>query len=777
MLHELGSIALVLTVLAAGCAASEDLDALEDEESSGVSGSDESGSRHDDADDDEPHANADLDQLSAAPDPQSVGGDRTQMAVATNGTGLTTCYLPSDGVPRCMGRNQSGMLGNGSGNDETVTSPEPVIGLDRVRRIVGEDHKFWALRADGTLWRWGNGSATATPTQLVGTDRFRTMAYRQTYTCAVRVDGRVMCQGNNNYGQLGNGTTTYSVDTFVLVSNLTQAVDVSVGVHFACALRATGDVWCWGRNQNGVLGNEDEEDALVPVQVQGITGAVAIATDYDATCALLESGDVSCWGNNVDGVLGTGIAAPAWSSTPLAVAGVQDAVAISPTTESMIGVRAFCVTRVNGRVTCWGSDFGAPAEHPTLVDVRQLVVSDNLQITALLADGTATRTGMDGDSTLTPVPDFDTGMVAPRIATGLYHSCALRSDGTVACWGANSQGELGDGSTVESSSPVDVAGLSGVIDIASTSAHSCAVLRDGTVRCWGRNNEDQLGDAGAAFPFSTTPVTVAGLTGITAVATASKSTCAVHEGGQVYCWGVNDYGQLGDGTFVDHAAPALVTGVVDAVAIASSGSHYCATRANGNVRCWGRGFEGQLGNGASGEGSDSNVPVTVKQNAFQSLTGVTAIAGGNASSCAVRADGVVYCWGSDLHGLGNGAAGLSQVYAKPVSGITSALDVAMGSSAQCVLLATGTVRCFGTNQYGELGDWSAPLGTDQYTSRAVGGMFSPLSGALALDSGDDHSCAMLANGTVKCWGWNGNGQLGDGTHTNRATPVTVLDFP
>lgn len=716
----------------------------------------------------------DADRIAPQPAPQAVGGDRTRIAVATSGSGYTTCFLPSDGIPRCYGRNQ-GMLGNGNDDDVDAEVPEPVVGLDRVRGLWGFDFEFYALRVDGTLWRWG--ALSPTPTQVAGIDNARDFAVANSIKCVVRSDGHVLCDSSNLYGQNGDGTTTPSNGMFREASGLTNAVDVAVGFSSVCALRAGGDVWCWGHNTKGQLGNGTFVDSHVPVQVEGVSGAVAIAAQVDVACALLEGGGVKCWGNNTELALGTGNAVPETTSTPVDVVGVTDAVSLVAQTQHIGPDRTLCVVRVGGGVKCWGSSYGAPTIHPTLTNVNQMTISMVRGTTALLADGTAVQTGADGDPTLTAVPEFNTGMAIPRIAAGHFHTCALRSNGTVACWGENSHGELGNGTNIDTTTPTDVVGLSGVIDLASTAAHTCALLRNGTAQCWGRNNEGQLGDGGAAFPESTTPVTVAGLSGITAIATASKSTCAVHESGGVYCWGVNDYGQLGDGTLVDHATPAAVTGISDAVAIATSGAHYCVARASGGVRCWGLGFYGELGNGTSNAGSDSSVPVTVKRNAFTSLTNVIAIAGGNANACAVRADGTAHCWGSDLHGLGNGAAGNSQVYAQQVSSITNALDVSMGSSSECVLLANGTVKCFGTNQYGELGDWASPLGTDQYSPRTVGALFTPLSAVIAIDSGDDHSCAMLTNGTVKCWGWNSSGQLGDGTHTNRSTPVTVVSFP
>jgi alpha-tubulin suppressor-like RCC1 family protein len=305
----------------------------------------------------------------------------------------------------------------------------------------------------------------------------------------------------------------------------------------------------------------------------------------------------------------------------------------------------------------------------------------------------------------------------------------------------------------------------------------CAVLHDGTARCWGRNNELQLGDGGDAWPFSPTPVEVAELDDVVAIAPNGRSTCALREGGEVYCWGWNVWGQLGDGTLFDHFVPAPVSGLLDAVAISGAADHYCAVRANGRVVCWGAGSHGELGSGLTGAGADKTTPSTVRTSILATLEGAVAVATGNATSCAVRANGTAYCWGGDVHGLGNGTAGTWQAYAQSVSGITAALEVSMGSSSQCVHLATGVVRCFGTNTYGELGSWLAPLGTDQLTPVGVGGVFSPLQTVLSIDSGFDHSCAMLATGEVKCWGLNGNGQLGDGTLTNRATPVTVAGFP
>jgi alpha-tubulin suppressor-like RCC1 family protein len=456
--------------------------------------------------------------------------------------------------------------------------------------------------------------------------------------------------------------------------------------------------------------------------------------------------------------------------------GIHDAISVHGSTEAIGVTGGFCVVRVGGRVSCWGAHHGdTPTEIEGLAGVTDMAVSPYGSLHVVLADGSALETGQFGDTTLTPIPGADVGVAAPDVATGSHHSCALRPDGTVACWGENSHGELGNGTTADSSTPVDIPGLSGVVDIAASTSHTCALLVDGTARCWGRNNEQQLGDGGAAFPESTTPVAVEGLDDLVSITPGSKSTCGIREDGGVVCWGVNEFGQLGDGTLEDHADPEPVSNLTDALYLASGPGHYCAVRVNGQVRCWGRGLEGQLGN--LQHTANASSPTTVRTSLISVLGGVGAIAAGNASTCAVKAAGTAHCWGSDVHGLGNGAFGFSQDAPGLVSGITDAVDVALGSSSQCVLLASGNVKCFGSNTYGEIGSWSAQLGVDQATPRTVGTLYGPMSGAVALDSGFDHSCAALADGRVRCWGLNDRGQLGDGSTTNRSTPINVLTFP
>jgi alpha-tubulin suppressor-like RCC1 family protein len=401
-----------------------------------------------------------------------------------------------------------------------------------------------------------------------------------------------------------------------------------------------------------------------------------------------------------------------------------------------------------------------------------------------------------------PAGDADTGApgvrpAAQTVAIGADHACVLRG-GKVKCWGLNWRGELGTGVNTGpescagfacSTAPVAVTGLSAPVEsVAAGGDDTCVLLEGGAVACWGTNDSGQLGDGSASGPdqcpdpCSTTPVVVSGLSGATAVATSGDDACAVLSSGAVECWGSNVEGELGNGTIASgdpggSPVPTRVSGLTQATAVALGGGYACALLLDGTIRCWGSNSSGQLGNGST---TDSTTPVPVSH-----ITSATAVAAGAFHTCALMADGTVECWGGNYDGeLGLGTSSGPQTCSTSVPCATTPVKVptlsrvtaiATGENDTCALLADGTVRCWGWNLDGELGDGTT---TDSPTPVVVSG----LSGATAITMGDETACALVASGDVLCWGNNTDGQLASaptgpqtcsGGNACSPTPVTI----
>jgi alpha-tubulin suppressor-like RCC1 family protein len=353
---------------------------------------------------------------------------------------------------------------------------------------------------------------------------------------------------------------------------------------------------------------------------------------------------------------------------------------------------------------------------------------------------------------------------APSLSTGGSHTCAVGRSGAARCWGLNEFGQLGDGTTTNSNIPVAVAGLSaGVRTIAADWTHTCALTTEGGVLCWGQNGEGQLGDG--TTTNRSTPVAVSGLTsGATAIAAGDFHSCAVTTAGETLCWGFNQSGQLGDGTTTNSNVPVHVSGLSSGViAITAGVLHTCALTTAGEALCWGWNGSGQLGDGTT---TMRTTPVAVSGLS----SGVIAIAAGGEQTCALTSGGGVLCWGQNNHGqLGDGTTTSSSVPVH-VSGLSSGvIAIAAGGEQTCALTQVGGVLCWGQNEAGQLGDGTTTMRT---TPVAVSGLSS---GVIAIATGEAQSCALAgATEVVTCWGSNEFGQLGDGTTTNSTTPVEIV---
>jgi alpha-tubulin suppressor-like RCC1 family protein len=341
-----------------------------------------------------------------------------------------------------------------------------------------------------------------------------------------------------------------------------------------------------------------------------------------------------------------------------------------------------------------------------------------------------------------------------------YYTCILLNSSSVKCWGQNTNGQLGDGTTTQRNTPVTVSGLSsGVSAIAAGGNHSCAILSTGAAKCWGLNTNGQLGDNTTQQRL--TPVDVSGLgSGVSAIAASQNNTCALLRTGAVKCWGSG--GRNGDGTGTQRLIPVDVSGLSSGViAIASGFNHTCAVLNTGAVRCWGDNDGGQSGNGGGG-----TTPKAVTGLGAAAI----AIAASEKNTCVILTTGAVNCWGENSFG-GTGAAP-SGALSNPqtVTGISTAVAISGGSETFCALLSSGAVRCWGYNGMGAFGNGTT---TSSHIPQTVTG----ISTAVAIETGWHHGCALLSSGSAQCWGGNGFGQLGDNSTSQRLSPVNVVGIP
>ena len=357
------------------------------------------------------------------------------------------------------------------------------------------------------------------------------------------------------------------------------------------------------------------------------------------------------------------------------------------------------------------------------------------------------------------------GPAIKNIAAGGGNTCVLLTSGGVECWGVNEVGQLGDGTFASSLVPRPVKGITNATAVTfgkHNPGFGCAVLAGGTAKCWGYNSHGQLGNGGVGYG-DLYPFTVRRISSATAIAAGGEYTCALLAGGSVQCWGLNYYGQLGNGSNRNSFGPVSVTGISTASAVATENEHSCALLHSGAVQCWGSNFNGELGNGST---TSSNTPVTVI-----GINNATAVAAGGASVCALLVSGAVKCWGGNSLGqLGNGS-NLDSSIPVSVTGISTAVAITAGTNHYCAVLGNGGTRCWGSNGSGELGNGTT---TDSNIAVRVHEFNSP---SRLMAAGVVHTCALLIDGMMRCWGNGDVGQLGDGRQDRSSLPVNVVGTP
>lgn len=638
------------------------------------------------------------------------------------------------------------------------------------------------------------------------------------HTCAILDNGSVSCWGDDDKGQLGNGLDSdpkFVPDSVLFGINASielTATSISAGSEHTCVLASSSygsGVSCWGLNSHQQAsqswwssGNLEEPSGLSQPSSSVFNSLpVALDSGADHSCAIMNDGNVSCWGANNRGQVGS-------SPTQLPSTGPQysilvDMSSFGPIKALGLGGDHSCAIVVNGSVACWGNNSvgqlgrgytNAYDDAPWYVQPfgqnRKAIAIDAGGNTtcALLDDGAVSCWGAGGygqlgnnttANTNTPqdVASFPGNKDAISIAVGSLHACVLLTDQNMSCWGNNLFGQLGDNTTSNSTTPVLVQPMNGTanpVALTLNNLHTCALLDDGNAACWGHG---YYGALGTGLPESSTPVAVSVVPSpMTDLDAGAWHTCGVLNNGSVACWGDNSNLQVGSSSQAAEPTATFIQGYgpnQPAAVVRSGVSHTCAVDTSGDIRCWGEGTDGQLGNGGT---SNSLLPVNVTL-----PTGATAIdvAPGIFHTCALMTNGSVMCWGDGTYGqLGVGwgtTSSTTPVYTSSLgSSARSAVAITSGGAHTCALLDDDSVVCWGWNGYGT-------LGTGSFTNMLVPTYVQSLSSgssttATSIDAGYGHTCAVTNNGAL-CWGWAESGQLGDGqTLYNQATPQTVGTF-
>ena len=775
----------------------------------------------------------------------SFGESNVPVAVTTSGvlSGVTVsqidagqgfvCALSSGGAAYCWGQDNDGQLGNNSTTNTDVpvaVSTSGDLSGVTLTQIAGAQDSTCAL-ATTSLYCWGLNSsgqvgnaATAVNVKVPAavTVQPTTISAGDTHSCELR-SGKAWCWGDNTYGELGNYTTIAStvpvaVNTSGALSGVTLT-QISAGEYFTCAVSTAGAVYCWGYDSSGQLGNNSTTQSTVPVAVStsGVLSGVTltqVSAGDGAACALSATGAVYCWGAGSSGQLGNGSTSQSTTPVTVTTSGVLSGVTLTQVSVSQEGSAA-CGLSSAGAAYCWGlgtsgqlgnnstSSSSAPVAVTTTGTALAGATLASVSVgaasaCALGATGAAYCWGSDSNgqlgnnstsqsSTAVAVTTSGTlsGVTLTQINAGASHTCALAAAGAAYCWGLDSNGQLGNNSTSQSTTAVAVSTsgvLSGVkvAQVSGGNASTCATDTNGAAYCWGQNSSGQLGNPDTGSNFT---AAVAVISEPTMISAGYDHACAIRNG-NAYCWGDNTYGELGNNstttqfnTEVQVSAPS--GGAVTWAQISAGAYYTCGLTTTGAAYCWGQDSNGQLGNNTSGS-TNYLLPTAVSAPSGGAVTWAQ-ISAGPGHACALTTTGAAYCWGAGTNGdLGDGnttGVTIPTAVSAPSSGAVTWAQIAapVAGAASCAVTTTGAAYCWGSNSSGQIGDGNT---TNQYSPTAVSTASTPMSGVpiVQVSPGYDFACALGANGDEYCWGDQTQGELGNGvtsSSSDQLTPVAV----
>ncbi|MEP7326142.1 MAG: Ig-like domain-containing protein [Gemmatimonadota bacterium] len=734
----------------------------------------------------------------------SVGGDTLRgRQVTWSSSDPSVISVSAGGAATALAPGSATILATIEGKQKSLALQALALSFTSIS--TGNNHTC-AVAADGRAWCWGANDfgqlglavtsqlSNRTPRSVAGGLLFESIAAGSDATCGLLRSGASHCWGSNQFGQLGDGSTTdRNVPTPVSGSLIFAAI--SAPLYHTCGILLAGGQRCWGTNTSGQLGDGSYTDRVTPVAVLGGHVFSQIFPSLHGFSCGIDTGDAAwCWGDDYEGYLGHDTTY--FSTSPSPVAGGLNF--------TQIGARSrrSCGLTVGGQVWCWGlTYFGQVMVVPSPGPATPALVSlskGEYHTCGLTASGEAWCWGLNSEGQLGngaigeneieyPPAPVSGGVTFVSLSAGDLTTCGLDTSGSAWCWGANRFGALGVGDSLHFNvlTPAPVTGNLTFTAISTAGYHTCGITGSGSAYCWGSGPDGELGDGGPST-LQRSPTAVAGNLTFQSIVAHSSQTCGIANGA-AYCWGANYAGQLGDGTLSSHPMPTAVRGGLTLARLAGGLLRTCGLDPLGAAYCWGDNRHGALGDGTE---TQSLVPVAVTGG--HTFTEITI---GQEHVCAVTSQGVGYCWGDNLFGqLGNGvrtdspipvtaAAGLAFVsigtaggrscgitavgdaycwpsaYQQPdpslVPGGVHFSQLSVGFDHVCGLTSGGVAYCWGQNFSGQLGNGNIQFNDQLIPAPVAGGLtFSSIS------SGSGHSCGIATDGVAYCWGSNWSGELG-----------------
>ena len=628
--------------------------------------------------------------------------------------------------------------------------------------IASKSDHVLAIHVDGTLWQWGGNQLfyrwQKTPTLLSSDTTWKQIASGTGFYTAIKGDGTLWMWGDNSFGQLGIGNTTNNWNP-VQVGTATNWKDVSCGEGHTVALKTDGTLWVWGRNNYGQLSTGTGRiNSSLPIQVGTDTNWKEISAGRHHTLAKKTTNQLffigACYGTQFSQPNAVTTATD-WAEFT-ASAYVDYAIKQNGTLWKWVHTAAFAsgVTQV-GTASNWSK---VNSSHGTSIEEHALLIRTNGTLWAIGKN----QFGQLGDGTViekTLPVQVGAATDWSFVCAGLYSSFALKTNSSLWAWGMNQHTQFGNNKNKNVFQPVATPynWKSASSPISSFGGHTLAIALNGTLWSWGQNNDGQLG-IGITYNHKVLPVQVGTASDWKQITNGNFASIALRENGTLWAWGRNTYGVLGTGTGSSNIlTPYQVGSEATWKQVSVGNEHVIATKENGTLWAWGRNNQGQLGISST---VDQSVPIQVGID-----TTWVWVSAGLQFSTALKSDGTLWTWGSNSHGQ-LGRVGVTNIPGL-VNSSTSWKTIAAGGYHIVGIKQDSTLWAWGRNDYGQMGNNTS-------INSSVPFLINSTPEWLKIGTGLEHSLAIKTDSTLWLWGRNTNGQTGDTIEYLTALPKTIV---